>query len=157
MEVDAFLIFVLSAYAARAVGVWVLAIGAVRYAFVAAGAALPWMRRQLPPRYWRKVVAATQGVMLVVAAADILPTAWTGLALTVALALLTESFGRDVWWLWCRRGVEAGRIVVPVSPVDAGRPGPMNRTSPRGVLPSEAALDRGACAPVGLVQPRRSG
>ena len=33
------------------------------------------MRAQLPPRYWRKVVAATQGIVLAVAAADVLPRA----------------------------------------------------------------------------------
>ena len=68
-EVDAFLILVLSVYVARSAGAWVLAIGAARYAFLAAGWVLPWMREPLPPRYWRKVVAATQGVVLAVAAA----------------------------------------------------------------------------------------
>jgi phosphatidylglycerophosphate synthase len=72
-EVDAFLILVLSVYVARSVGVWVLAIGAARYAFLAAGWMLPWMREPLPPRYWRKFVAATQGIVLTVAAAAVLP------------------------------------------------------------------------------------
>ena len=63
-EVDAFLILVLSVYVARSAGAWVLAIGAARYAFLAAGWPLPWMRAPLPPRYWRKVVAATQGIVL---------------------------------------------------------------------------------------------
>ena len=40
-EVDAFLILVLSVYVARSVGPWVLAIGAARYAFLAAGWPLP--------------------------------------------------------------------------------------------------------------------
>ena len=43
-EVDAFLIAVLSVYVASSAGVWVLAIGAARYAFLAAGWVLPWMR-----------------------------------------------------------------------------------------------------------------
>ena len=102
-EVDAFLILVLSVYVARSAGGWVLAIGAARYAFFAAGWVLPWMREQLPPRYWRKVVAATQGVVLTIAAADVLPSALTRAALAGALALLCESFGRDVWWLWAHR------------------------------------------------------
>ena len=63
-EVDAFLIAALSVYVARSAGAWVLAIGAARYAFLAAGWLLPWMRAPLPPRYWRKVVAATQGIVL---------------------------------------------------------------------------------------------
>jgi phosphatidylglycerophosphate synthase len=103
MEVDAFLILVLSGYVSRLLGPWVLAIGAMRYAFVAASWALPWMRRTLPPRYWRKVVAATQGVVLVVAAADVLPRRWAAAAVLAALALLVESFGRDVLWLWLGR------------------------------------------------------
>jgi hypothetical protein len=98
-EVDAFLILVLSIYVARSAGAWVLAIGAARYVFLAAGWALPWMRESLPPRHWRKVVAAIQGIVLTVAAADVLPRALTQAALVVALALLAESFGRDVWWL----------------------------------------------------------
>ena len=102
-EVDAFLILVLSVYVARSTGVWVLAIGAARYAFLAAGWVLPWMREPLPPRYWRKVVAATQGIVLTIAAADVLPPALTQAALVAALALLAESFGRDVWWLWSHR------------------------------------------------------
>ena len=98
-EVDAFLILVLSVYVARSAGAWVLAIGAARYAFLAAGWLLPWLREPLPPRYWRKVVAVTQGVVLTIAAADVLPLALTQAALLVALGLLAESFGRDVWWL----------------------------------------------------------
>ena len=90
-------------YVARSAGAWVLAIGAARYAFLAAGWLLPWMREPLPPRYWRKVVAATQGIVLTIAAADVLPPAVTQAALVVALALLAESFGRDVWWLWRHR------------------------------------------------------
>ena len=70
-EVDAFLILVLSVYVARSAGAWVLAIGAARYVFLAAGWPLPWMREPLPPRYWRKVVAATQGIVLTVAVADV--------------------------------------------------------------------------------------
>jgi hypothetical protein len=49
-EVDAFLIAVLSVYVARSCGAWVLAIGAARYGFYAAGWLLPWMRAQLPQR-----------------------------------------------------------------------------------------------------------
>ena len=99
-EVDAFLILVLSVYVARFAGAWVLAIGAARYVFLAAGWPLPWLRAQLPPRYWRKTVAAMQGIVLTIAAAQILPPAVTQALLVIALASLAESFGRDVWWLW---------------------------------------------------------
>jgi phosphatidylglycerophosphate synthase len=98
-EADAFLILVLSVYVARSAGIWVLAIGAARYAFLAAGWPLPWMRRPLPARHWRKVVAATQGIVLTVAAAQVLPRGVNQVALLAALGLLAESFGRDVRWL----------------------------------------------------------
>jgi phosphatidylglycerophosphate synthase len=96
MEVDAFLIVVLSAHVAGAVGPWALAIGAMRYAFVAAGWALPWLRGPLPPSYAGKCVAALQGVVLVVVGAGVIGRpAGVGLVAT-ALALLCWSFGRDV-------------------------------------------------------------
>lgn len=103
MEVDAFLIAVMSVYVAPAIGAWVLAIGAMRYLYVAAGWVMPWLRRPTPPRYWAKVVAAVQGVMLLMAATGLLPTVWSRLLLVLALALLSESFGRDVWWQWRHR------------------------------------------------------
>ncbi|HEY1569568.1 MAG TPA: hypothetical protein VGF68_21230 [Solirubrobacteraceae bacterium] len=102
-EVDAFLIFILSVYVVRFTGAWVLAIGVARYAFLAAGWPLAWMRADLPPRFWRKTVAAVQGVVLAVAAAQVLSPTVNRIVLAVALALLAESFGRDVWWLWRRR------------------------------------------------------
>jgi phosphatidylglycerophosphate synthase len=109
MEVDSFLVLVLSAYVAGPIGGWVLAIGAMRYAFIAATWLLPWMRGSLPPRYWRKVVAAAQGIALIAATADVLPRPLTTAALAGALALLVESFGRDVWWLWRHRPLHPTR------------------------------------------------
>ena len=107
METDAFLILVLSAYAAPAVGWWVLLIGAARYLLWLAERVLPWLRRPVPPRYWRKVVAAIQGIALTVAVSGLLPQVWGQALLLGALALLAESFGRDVWWLWRTRDAEA--------------------------------------------------
>jgi phosphatidylglycerophosphate synthase len=98
MEVDAFLLLVLSAYVAETLGLWVMAIGLMRYVFVAAGWALPWLRLLLPPRYWRKVVTAVQGIALTLAASGFVPVI-SGAVVGVALALLIESFGRDVIWL----------------------------------------------------------
>jgi phosphatidylglycerophosphate synthase len=107
METDAFLIAVLSAYAAPSYGWWVLLIGAARYLLWLAERVLPWLRRPVPPRYWRKVVAAIQGIVLATAVSGLLPRALTEALLVVALALLAESFGRDVWWLWRTRYAEA--------------------------------------------------
>ncbi|MGZ4413519.1 MAG: CDP-alcohol phosphatidyltransferase family protein [Gaiellaceae bacterium] len=102
-EVDAFLILALSVTVAPSAGAWVVAIGAARYAFYAAGWSFAWMRAPLPRRDWRKTVTASQGVALTLAAAEILPLPATRAILAVALALLAESFGRDVWWLWRHR------------------------------------------------------
>lgn len=103
MEADAFLLLALSAYVAQDLGWWVLAIALLRYAFVAAGWVLPWMGATLPVRYWRKVVAAYAGIALTVAASGVMPV-WVDFAVTlIALALLLESFGRDVIWLVRRR------------------------------------------------------
>lgn len=103
MEIDSFLVLVLCLHVAPSVGGWVLAIGAMRYVFVAASWVLGWMRGSLPPRYWRKVVAAVQGVVLTVAMGDALPSLLTTVVLVASLALLVESFGRDIAWLWTTR------------------------------------------------------
>ena len=68
------------------------------------------MRAPLPPRRWRRVVAAVQGVVLTVAAADVLPRPLVQILLLAALALLAESFGRDAWWLWRRRHAVRGQV-----------------------------------------------
>ncbi|MEU4562989.1 CDP-alcohol phosphatidyltransferase family protein [Actinoplanes sp. NPDC023936] len=99
MEVDAFLILVLSVSAAIEYGWWAIAIGAFRYVFVAASWALPWLNAPLPPRFGRKVVAAQQGVMLAVVVSGLLPGWLAVAALAVALGSLAWSFGRDVIWL----------------------------------------------------------
>jgi phosphatidylglycerophosphate synthase len=102
-EADAFLMLVLSVYVAQSAGAWVLAVGLARYVFGAAGVVLAWLRARLPARYWRKIVTATAGTALVVAAADIVSPEAADAGLAVALVLLAESFGRDVWWLWRHR------------------------------------------------------
>lgn len=99
-EIDAFLILLLSVYVADSIGLWVLVIGLVRYAYMAAGWPLPWLRNPLPPRYWGKVVAAVQGIVLTVAVADFLPAPANIALVAAALALLVESFGRSVLTLW---------------------------------------------------------
>ena len=110
MEADAFLILVLSAYVAPIVGPAALAIGGMRYAYAAAMGVLPWLRAPLPTRYSAKVVAATQGVVLVLAASGLVaPETATGLV-AIALGLLVWSFGHDVVWLWRRRTRPTGDV-----------------------------------------------
>jgi phosphatidylglycerophosphate synthase len=99
-EVDAFLILLLSIVASQAYGSWVLVIGAARYALLLAGWLIPWLAAPLPPRYWRKVVAAVQGIVLTVAASGLLDRLTGRIAVAAALLLLAESFGRDVIWLY---------------------------------------------------------
>jgi phosphatidylglycerophosphate synthase len=111
-EADAFLILVLSIAVSQDYGGWVLVIGAARYAFLLAGLVIPWLRAPLPPRFWRKVVAAVQGIVLTVAASGVTSRLTGMIAVGVALLLLAESFGHDVIWLaragapvWLRRTV----------------------------------------------------
>lgn len=111
MEVDAFLLLVLSAYVAVQYGPWVLAIGLMRYAFIAAGRALAWMRATVPSSMAGKVVAVVQGVVLVVATAGVLAPVATVVAVVAALAALVWSFGRSVLWLWRNRGPAVSRNV----------------------------------------------
>jgi phosphatidylglycerophosphate synthase len=116
MEVDAFLILVLSVDVARSVGPAVLAIGAARYAIWVAPWAVRWMRRPVPPRYWRKPVAAIQGIVLTAAVADPEPGTAILVAIAVAMVLLAESFGRDLVWQWrLRRAPGPGDVESPAA------------------------------------------
>jgi phosphatidylglycerophosphate synthase len=117
MEVDAFLILLLCVQVSHAVGPWVLAIGLMRYAFVAASWALPWLTAPLYPSMARKTVAAAQGVVLVVAVAGVLPLAAVVALVTAALAALVWSFGRDVVWLAHHRSAARGVRKVRLSAV----------------------------------------
>ncbi|HEX6695295.1 MAG TPA: CDP-alcohol phosphatidyltransferase family protein, partial [Solirubrobacteraceae bacterium] len=122
-EVDAFLILALSVYVTPAVGAWVLAIGAARYLFGVGEWLVPWMRAPLPPRRWRRIVAAAQGIVLTVAAADVLPMALVQALLVVALAALAASVGECVWWLWRHRA--APRDEAPERGVGQPERGPL--------------------------------
>lgn len=105
MEVDAALAFILSllALADGTVGPVVLVLGLMRYAFVAASWALPWLAAPLPEKTGRKVVCVIQIAALIVLQAPII----TGhFALTIAsgaAVALIWSFGRDILWLWRHR------------------------------------------------------
>ena len=101
METDAAMLAVLS-IAVAALGIagwWVLAIGAMRYVYVAVSLVLPALRTQLPARYSAKVVAVVQAVALIAALVFGLTHGqhWAPATfLLFALALLCWSFGRDV-------------------------------------------------------------
>lgn len=101
VEVDALLLMTLAlaAWALGKVGPWVIAMGATYYVFLAARAAFPWLRADLPPSMLRKGVCVLQGATLI---ALVTPFVSGGLATALALIALTalwSSFARDVLWL----------------------------------------------------------
>ncbi len=115
MEVDAALLLVLSAVAALTQGPWVLAIGLLRYAYVAAGWCWAPLRRTPAPRFSRKVVAVVQAVALLTALLPPVPPR-AGAVLAAALAALVFSFGRDV------RSLHRRTPEVVLDPVDGRGP-----------------------------------
>jgi hypothetical protein len=75
----------------------------MHHVLLIAGRVWPWLRRPAPPRYWCKVVAVVQGITLTVVASGVVPPILAMTALVVVAALLAESFGREVSWLWGTR------------------------------------------------------
>lgn len=96
MEMDAALLLVLSVALVPTVGPWVLVIGLMRYAFVAAARRRPRLAGPLEFSQFRRVVAAIQGVALVTALVPAVPVPAARVVVGVALVLLVVSFGRDV-------------------------------------------------------------
>ncbi|MFE1882226.1 CDP-alcohol phosphatidyltransferase family protein [Streptomyces diastatochromogenes] len=117
MEVDAFLILVLSVYVSMQLGPWVLLIGGMRYAFVAAARVAPWLNAPLPPSFARKTVAALQGICLLLAGAELLPHAANLGIVLLSLGSLVWSFGRDVLWLWRNSRTTAEETVTEPEPM----------------------------------------
>lgn len=95
-EVDAGVLVVLSLAVAPTLGAWVLLIGAMRYAFLAAAWVRPSLRAPLAYSEFRRVVAGLQGAVLAVAIAPAVPVALAAVAVLAGLLLLAASFGRDV-------------------------------------------------------------
>lgn len=98
-EMDAAVLLVLSVAAARPLGVWVLGIGLMRYAFAAVGYVRPGWRARLPFKQSRRVVAGLQAGALGIGLAPVVPVPLGQLVVGAALALLTWSFALDVVWL----------------------------------------------------------
>ncbi|MFN3493155.1 MAG: CDP-alcohol phosphatidyltransferase family protein [Hydrogenophaga sp.] len=98
METDAAFTLVLCALVLQAgqAGPWILASGLMRYAFVAAAFAWPWLNGPLPPSKRRQTVCAVQITTLIVCLGPIVPPVLASALAAVSLALLTLSFATDV-------------------------------------------------------------
>ena len=104
-EVDAWLTLILAVlvWQTGRAGVWVLATGLMRYAYLCAMVLAPWLSAPLPPRYRRKVVCVIQiGSLILCLLPGLSPAVSVWLAVG-GLAALVYSFGADVWWLWSHR------------------------------------------------------
>jgi phosphatidylglycerophosphate synthase len=120
METDAATILVLSIAVAALgfTGWWVLAIGAMRYLYVAASWAVPALRIPVRVRLCGRVIAVAQTIaMLACLALGILAPRmhWLpSLIAAAALAALTWSFARDIaWQVRTARGQAAGIVAEP--------------------------------------------
>ncbi len=102
MELDALFILGLcvAVLALEKAGAWVLALGLMRYAFVAAGHWLTFMNQPLPESFRRKTVCVWQVVTLMIAILPVTSAAFANWTLAIALALLCYSFSTDLRWLY---------------------------------------------------------
>jgi phosphatidylglycerophosphate synthase len=102
MEIDAFAILALATAVAKSAAApcWVLAIGAMRYLYLAAGRVFPLLRRPLPPHpiadRRRKTIAVVQSVVLLIALAPATSPDWAAMTCAAALGLLIYSFVADI-------------------------------------------------------------
>jgi phosphatidylglycerophosphate synthase len=101
MEIDALLILALSTLAWRhgKAGVWVLASGLLRYAFVAAGSIAPWLRGALPPSRRRQTICVIQIAALTLVMLPAIESPGSARLAAAALAVLAFSFLADTLWL----------------------------------------------------------
>ncbi|MEI4472855.1 CDP-alcohol phosphatidyltransferase family protein [Frigidibacter sp. MR17.24] len=104
MEVDAALILLLSlaAWQLDKAGPWVVAIGAMRYAFVGAQWVVPRLGARLPPSLRRKIVCVAQIAGLCLVALPPVPPALSAPLAALTLAALAWSFAVDIRWLMVR-------------------------------------------------------
>ena len=134
-EVDAVFVLVLSilVWLDGRVDAWVLAIGLLRYGFVAVALIRPWLGRALPDSLRRKTICVIQGAALTVC---LTPPVGTGLANVLAgtsLGLLTASFAVDLIWLH-RHRKEKSHVSDP-SPQRPSDPTPDGPAGHRGRVP----------------------
>jgi phosphatidylglycerophosphate synthase len=102
METDAFFMLVVSVLVWRheKAGAWVMAIGLMRYVFVAAARWLPWLARPLRSTFRGKMLAVFALVALSAALAPIVVSPLSDAICAAALTGLAYSFFVDVRFLW---------------------------------------------------------
>jgi phosphatidylglycerophosphate synthase len=102
MELDAFFILMLCLMLViqGKAGLWIMAIGAMRYLFVAAARVWPWLKSELPVSYRRKTICVWQVSTLMTCLLPWVTTPWSNLALALALLLLVISFAMDIVYLY---------------------------------------------------------
>ena len=98
METDAAFTLVLCALVVQAgqAGVWILASGLMRYAFVTAALVWPWLNGPLLPSKRRQTVCVVQIATLIVCLGPPVPPLLASALAAISLALLTLSFATDV-------------------------------------------------------------
>jgi phosphatidylglycerophosphate synthase len=101
METDALLILALSllVWGFDKAGYWVLLAGLLRYLFAAAGYAVAWLRRPLPPSRRRQTVCVLQILILVICLLPLVSKPWSQTLAALGILLLAWSFAVDVIWL----------------------------------------------------------
>ena len=108
METDALMILALAmlAWSWDRAGAWVLLAGLLRYAFVLAGAAWPWLAGDLPPSRRRQAICVVQVAGLIVALVPWLSAPQAVAVAALSLGALCYSFAVDVRVLARRRSTE---------------------------------------------------
>lgn len=101
MEIDALLTLVMSLllWQSGEAGLWILSLGLIRYAFVAASTIIPALGKALFPSFRRKLICVIQLGTLCAMLSPLLEPPLSSTAGALACLLLMMSFARDVHWL----------------------------------------------------------
>ncbi len=101
VEVDSAFALILAVHALidGSAGPIVLLLGLVRYVYVLAGLALPWLNGPLPERFSRKAVCVLQLLALIALQLPFVTPPFSTVLVIIAAAAVLWSFGRDILWL----------------------------------------------------------
>ncbi len=102
MEIDALLILTISVFLWQSgeIGLWIISLGLMRYAFVLASLWSRPLRGVLFPSFRRKLVCVIQLVALCAILSPLISPPLSSAVGVVALFCLTGSFVRDILWLY---------------------------------------------------------